>query len=71
MNFKQWFTKTGLTMWGLARVCYLSRGTIKNLVEGKNPDMNTVKKLVRFTKNMQEPVTYDLFKKIRGKRKDL
>lgn len=56
-------------MHGLSRIACISVGTIKNLVEGKRPYYKTVKKLIRYTKTMKEPVTSDLFKKIKGERK--
>lgn len=69
MNFKQWLDETGMTMFALARICFVSRGTIKNLVEGKTPSIKTVKKLINMTKTLRKPVSYEMFKEIKGKRK--
>jgi hypothetical protein len=69
MKFKEWFEKTGLTAYGFAKVCGLNRATIKNLVDGKTPQRKTVKILTARTKAMHTPVTWEMFDKVKGKRK--
>lgn len=68
-KFKHWMAESGMSMYAFARVCCLSRTTIKNLVDGKRPHLKTVKKLVEMTRSMKNPVRLDMFKKIKGLRK--
>lgn len=69
MKFKEWLRESGMSMFAVARMCSLSRGTIKNLVEGKRPYIKTVKKLVMMTKAMKHPITNEMFKEIKRKNK--
>lgn len=69
MKFKAWFTQSGLEVVTLARMCGVTRNTIQNLLDGKNPYFKTVAKLIRNTKSMKNPVSLDMFKEIKGKRK--
>lgn len=69
MKFKKWFEESGLSMYALARMCMINRMTIKNLVDGKRPSVKTVNKLIKMTKRMTVPVSYDLFEKVKGKRR--
>lgn len=69
MNLKKWLEEQGINIPTLARMCGLSRTTIRNLALGNNPAIKTAKKLVERTKNMKNPVTYTMFKKIRKRSK--
>ena len=69
MKFNNWIKQSGLTMAALARMCNLSKVTIKNLVDGKRPHFKTVKKIMRKTKDMTPPVTLEMWTKIKAYKK--
>lgn len=71
MDFREWLGVCGLTEFALAKVCNISRGTIKNLRSGKNPNIKTVKRIIRATKNFKVPATYALFKNFEAKGENL
>lgn len=65
MNFKEWFDQSNYTVWGLARLCGVARGTILSLLEGNNPSGLTFKKLEINTRHAKMPITESMFKSIR------
>lgn len=69
MKFYKWFEKNGMSMYSFARMCNLSRATIKNLVEGKPTSVKTVKRLILVTKSMSPPIDWNMFSKIKGKKR--
>jgi hypothetical protein len=56
-------------MFAIGRLCNLSRTTIKNLVDGNNPNVKTLEKILSMTRSMSPPVTREMFKQVRGKEK--
>lgn len=64
MNFKEWFTRRGMSMSSFGRLVGLPKSTICNLNKGKPALAQTVKKLVKATNKYPDPITYDMFPKV-------
>ena len=61
MKFKEWLDKSGFSYRAFGKLAGLPASTIFNLASGRPPIFKTVKKLVRITKNYENPITYDMF----------
>jgi DNA-binding XRE family transcriptional regulator len=63
-QLKSWIDRNGLSMYALAKMCNVSRVTIKNLVDGRfNPSRRTANKLIRMTRSMKDPITQEMLEK--------
>lgn len=71
MNFSEWLKKSGLSSYMISKICGVSPATIKSLVDGKNGvSAKTVRRLIMKTKYMETPIQWEMFSKIRGKRRE-
>jgi predicted transcriptional regulator len=69
MKLKDWLDNNGMSLCALAKICKISPATVKNIVEGKPVRFRTVKRIVRFTKDMKPPVSATMFERIIGKKR--
>lgn len=71
MNFKEWLEKVGMSGYMVGKLCGINSATIKSLVDGKNGvSAKTVRRLIMKTKYMNVPIKWEMFSKIRGKRRE-
>lgn len=64
MNLKKWLERNNLTMYMIAKLAKVSRGTVKNLILGRPARSGTVKKLIRATLSMKDPIKKEMFDRI-------
>jgi hypothetical protein len=64
MKLKEWLERNNLTMYMIAQMAGVSRGTIKNLILGRPARSGTAKKIIRATLSMKDPIKKEMFDKI-------
>jgi hypothetical protein len=64
MTLKEWLITHGLSMHAFAKLSGFTTATIRNLCMGRPPVKKTVIRLIRVTKNFQQPITPDMFPQI-------
>jgi len=70
MNFREWLKKSGMSSYMMSKLCGVSSATVKSLVDGENGvSAKTVRRLIMKTKYMNTPIKWEMFSKIRGKKR--
>lgn len=71
MNFREWLKQSGMSSYMVSKLCALSPATIKNLVDGKRAvSAKTIRRLIMKTKYMHMPIQWEMFSRVRGKRRE-
>ena len=63
-NFKDWLQASGMNKYAFSKFAKMSPTTIGNLVAGRSPTAQTVRRLVKVSAKLPIPITFDVFPRV-------